>query len=130
MHSKLISKTKTTIERLIFHTSSFILACPPEALPQEIAAQLEFVLETIPTLGDFSSLIISTSSTLQTVCGFEETSGLASAAETANIQLCDIVQVLNAIRLFFQCENWFPLYETTVYEAICYNGTDGFAWVA
>lgn len=104
--------------------------CPAEALPQEITAQVEFVLETIPTLGDFSSLVTGSAAAIQTVCGFNETTGLAAAAETANGQLCQIVDILNAIRLFFQCENWFPLYETTVYEAICYNGTEGFAWVA
>jgi len=110
--------------------SFYIQACPQELIPQQIASQVSFVLDTIPTLGNFSSLVTASAGAIQTVCGFNETSALAAAAETANEQLCQIVDVLNAIRLFFQCENWFPLYETTVYEAICYNGTEGFAWVA
>lgn len=110
--------------------SFYIQACPKDAVPQEVATQLDFVLQAIPTLGNFSSLVTTSASNLQAVCGFDDSSGLASAAELANGQLCEIVDILNAIRLFFQCENWFPLYETTVYDAICYNGTDGFAWVA
>jgi len=110
--------------------SFYISACPPDAVPQEISTQLNYVLEAIPALGNFSSLVTNSESTLQQVCGFTDSSGIAQAAELANGQLCQIVDILNSIRLFFQCENWFPLYETTVYEAICYNGTDGFAWVA
>lgn len=84
-------------------------------------------------LGDVSTLVKEFSPALQTVCGFNETTQLGSigfAADEANGQLCDIVDILNSIRLFFQCENWFPLYEVTVYEAICYNGAEGFAWIA
>jgi hypothetical protein len=109
------------------------IECPPDAIPQEVSTQIEFVLDTIPLLGDFSALVAETAPLIQVVCGFNETTqlgALGSAADEANGQLCDIVDVLNSIRLFFQCENWFPLYETTVYRAICYNGTEGFAWVA
>ena len=108
------------------HTSE----CPVDSIPQEFSTQIDFVLQTVPTLGNFSSLVAESSDAIQVVCGFEDPSRLAIVADTANEQLCGIVNVLDDIRLFFQCENWFPLYESTMYNAVCYDGTDGFAWIA
>lgn len=51
-------------------------------------------------------------------------------ADTAQINLCEVAEILKQVRLFFQCENWFPLYETTVYNALCHDGTNGFAYIA
>lgn len=106
------------------------LACPAEAIPQEISTQMDFVLETVPMVGDFSSLVLASTSTLQSFCGFNETESVVAAAATANVQLCEIFDLLDSVRTFFQCENWFPLYDVTMYQAICYNGTDGFVWVS
>eukprot|EP00934_Nitzschia_sp_Nitz4_P007545 Nitzschia sp. Nitz4//scaffold1_size375055//99440//101442//NITZ4_000238-RA/size375055-augustus-gene-0.710-mRNA-1//-1//CDS//3329540931//7535//frame0 len=110
--------------------SFYINDCPADAIPQELAVQIEFVLNTIPTLGDFSDMVKQSATELQELCGFEDPTSLALVADVANQQLCEIVDILDQIRLFFQCENWFPLYESTMYNAVCYDGTDGFAWVA
>lgn len=32
------------------------------------------------------------------------------------------------IRDFFRCDNWNPIYELGAYEAVCYDGTEGFVW--
>lgn len=106
------------------------VGCPQDAIPQEISTQIDFVLDTIPMLGDFSTMVKGSTNELQKICGFEDPSTLGEVADLANVQLCEIVDILNQIRLFFQCENWFPLYESTMYNAVCYNGTEGFAWVA
>ena len=53
-----------------------------------------------------------------------------AGSEAVLIVLQELVDILDDIRLFFQCENWFPLYESTMYNAVCYDGTDGFAWIA
>lgn len=91
---------------------------------------MNIVLAAIPTLGNFTALVNQNTNLLQDFCGFPDPAPLVVAAEAANVQLCQIVDLLNSIRIFFQCKNWFPLYETAVYEAICYNGTQGFAWIA
>jgi hypothetical protein len=105
-------------------------ACPPDAVPQQISSQMEAVLSTLPILGDFSALVTASTDSLQELCGFTDADTLVTASEAANVQLCQIVDLLDSIRLFFQCENWFPIYDVTLYQAICYNGTDGFTWVA
>jgi hypothetical protein len=95
-----------------------------------VTEQLQFIVDTVPTLNDFGSMIENNANSLQAICGFDDSAKLVSVAETANIQLCEIAKVLESIRVFFQCRNWYPLYETTVHDAMCYSGTDGFAWVA
>ena len=105
------------------------LECPPDEIPQEFSTQIDFVLQTIPTLKIFANSIQESAGAIQVVCG-SNPSRLAFIAESTNQQLCEIVDILDAIRIFFQCKNWFPLYESAMYDAICYNGTDGFAWVA
>ena len=112
---------------------SLLVGCPPEAIPQEVSTQIDFVLDTMPLLGNFSSIVKESTSALQVVCGFNETTqmgAIGQAADEVNGLLCDVVEVLNAIRLFFQCKNWFPLYETAMYKAVCYSGSEAFAWVA
>jgi hypothetical protein len=67
---------------------------------------------------------------IQDACGLEDPERLTELSTTVNLHLCSVSEILNNIRLYFQCENWYPLYETTIYDAICYNGSTGFAWVA
>ena len=75
-------------------------------------------------------MIKQSAGVIEGFCGFNDPTRLAVVADTANEQLCEIVGLLDSIRKFFQCENWFPLYESILYNGICYNGTEGFAWVA
>lgn len=65
-------------------------------------------------------------------CGRNETDllPLVASAELAQVASCDLSQTFASIRDLLQCSNWYPLYETTTYEAVCYNGTEGFSWVA
>ena len=76
--------------------------------------------------------MIQASSTggLQFICGFDEPNRVSILAEQTNRNLCDVVSVMETIRQYFQCSNFYPIYETTVYDAICYDGLDGVTWVA
>lgn len=33
------------------------------------------------------------------------------------------------VHMYLQCANWYPLYDEGVYQAMCDQGTSGFAWV-
>ena len=91
---------------------------------------MDVLLEAGPTLQDFSLVVTASNSSLQEFWGFNGGETIVAATEVASEQLCQIVDFLDSLRLFFQCENWFPLYDVALYQAICYNGTDGFSWVA
>ncbi len=91
---------------------------------------MDFLIAAGPTLENFSATVNSSTAVLQEVCGFTDIDKIVAATDIAQGQLCEIIDFLDSIRRFFQCENWFPLYDVTLYHAICYDGTDGFSWVA
>jgi hypothetical protein len=114
----------------LFLSLSFLSECPASKIPQELTDQIQFIVDAIPKISGFSSMIEDSAESIQVICGLDDPAKLIDVANTANAQLCDVAQVLKTVRLYFQCENWYPLYETTTYDAMCYSGTDGFAWVA
>jgi hypothetical protein len=116
--------------RTIYLSSFSSPECPASKIPQELAEQFDFIVAAIPMVSELSTTVEASVDVLQAVCGFDSPQALVNVANTAGTQLCDVAEVLKSIRLYFQCENWYPLYETTVYEAMCYSGTEGFAWVA
>lgn len=129
----LLNRFNETLSPVVVEFATFyIRQCPEDILPQEIAQQLDYVLAGVPVIQQFSAIVEESTGLIQEVCGFaaEDSQRLVLAGEVVQVQLCEIAEILKRVWLFFQCENWFPLYETTVYEAICYDATDGFAYVA
>jgi len=112
----------------------YIHQCPLEKLPSVISEQLEYVEAGIPLIGQFSTIVkdTSTQKLIQGVCGFEtnQSDNLLEVIDVIQTQLCSVANILNKIRTFLQCSNWYPLYSQTVYETLCYDGTKGFAYVA
>jgi len=110
----------------------YIHQCPVELLPQEIREQLQYVKAGVPVLKQFSTIVEQSTDIIQGVCGFREdqTQSLVDVSDTLQDQLCAVADIAADVREFVQCHNWYPLYETTVYEALCYDGTEGFAYVA
>jgi hypothetical protein len=86
-------------------------------------------VEAVTKVNVFTSSLSTDASFQNVLCG-GNTNSVVVVAQTTSEQLCTVVEILNDIGLFMQCSNWFPLYENTVYNAMCYSGTDGFAWVA
>ena len=110
----------------------YINQCPVEMLPTEVLDQLEYVRAGVPLVQEFGSIVANSTDAIQGICGFEsdQTENLVDVANTLQDQLCGLAEIVADVRDFVQCGNWYPLYETTVYEALCYDGTKGFAYVA
>jgi hypothetical protein len=106
--------------------------CPLDQLPQDVTDQVTYFRDAISLVLDFSGTLAQSSSNtgLQTICGFENSNTVTNLARSTNDNLCSVAEITVTIRQYFQCSNWYPLYETAVYEAMCYSGTEGFAWVA
>ena len=103
--------------------------CPEDQIPGELTAILQSVAEAVPYIDQFLSFLDTNTDFIQLVCGLEDPARVAQLTTVINSQICDIFEILNRIRLYFQCENWYPLYETVMYDAVCYNGSSGFAWI-
>lgn len=89
--------------------------------------QAYFVADSIDTLSD--ALVVE-DGLVGTFC--DSTSASASVALISRFLIdvfCSAGDILRELRDFLKCDNWYPLYENTIYDAVCYEGTDGFAWV-
>jgi len=129
----LLGRFRNTLSPIVLEFARFyIRQCPPQLLPQELVSQMDYVVAGVPAIKQFSAIVEESTDLIQGACGFQEgeTQKLLNLADAAQVNLCEVADILKRVRLFFQCENWFPLYETTTYEALCYDSTDGFAYIA
>jgi hypothetical protein len=66
----------------------------------------------------------------EAICGVTNATVWAATAGKADAYLCTLAGLVRDIREFFQCRTWYPLYQNTVHDAMCYSATDGFSWIA
>lgn len=112
------------------YTSFFYLAgCPVDAPPVTLDDELRFAKDAIPAFVDFVSTLRGAAIEIEGVCG-RPPALIAAAADVVAGNLCKISLILREVRVYLNCDNWYPIYEGLIYETVCYDGTDGFAWVA
>jgi hypothetical protein len=63
-------------------------------------------------------------------CGVGDQDTIVDVSKLIQISACDLSNLLANTIVFFQCNNWFPLYEQGVYNAVCYSFTSGTFWIA
>jgi hypothetical protein len=97
--------------------------------PIAIIDQLQFAKDAIPAFTTFIETFQGAAGQVEDVCGTGPVLITAAADVVANI-LCKAGLLLRGVRVFMNCDNWYPLYEGIVYDTLCYTGTEGFAWVA
>jgi hypothetical protein len=103
--------------------------CPLSLLPMGLVTHMTFLRQVVTEVTVFTSSLSTEPNDFQNVCG-GTTNNVVVVAQTTMEQLCSFLENLRDFGLFMQCSNWYPLYENTVYSAMCYSGTEGFAWVA
>jgi hypothetical protein len=105
------------------------IGCPAASPPLGLVDELEKIKVSLPEFFTFVTTLRNAKEQIENVCGVES-SLITLAADTVANSLCRMGGNLQSIRLFFYCDNWYPLYESITYETLCYSGTEGFAWVA
>jgi hypothetical protein len=123
---------KLTLVRLFIRFNyilSYSAGCPSNAPPVSLDDQLRFAKDAIPAFSAFINTLRGAAGQIEGICGRPPFLITTAADGVANI-LCKGGLLLRRVRLYFKCDNWYPLYEGLVYETLCYTGTEGFAWVA
>jgi hypothetical protein len=105
------------------------LGCPADSPPVDLLDQLNYAKDSIPEFSTLVDTLRSNTAIFEATCGTSPDSILDSADVVTNA-LCRVADILREVRVFFNCENFYPLYEGITYDTVCYSGTDGFAWVA
>jgi len=97
----------------------------------DLLDQLNYARDSIPQFITLVDTLRSNTAILEENCGSSSSPDLLlESADVVTNVLCRVADILREIRVFFNCENFSPLYEGITYETVCYSGTDGFAWVA
>ena len=98
-------------------------------LPKRLLNLIVSILNFLPQVGQFGTVTTMAAPYITSICGVTPRS-LVTTAKNVDDIICQIAILLGGVRDLFRCYNWYPLYEVTTYDAICYSGTNGFAWVA
>jgi hypothetical protein len=100
--------------------------CPRDRAPTELGSSISKIAHALPRLEQVFRTFRANAAEIKEVCG-EPPHLLATAGESVANILCRVVKLLVDLRLFFSCDNWYPLYETIAYKTVCYYGTEGLA---
>ena len=123
----------TPVVRLLIgfnYTILFFLAGCSGAPPISLDSEVQFAKNAIPAFANFTKTLQGAASEeIFKICDRRPTAIGLAATITSDV-LCSVALTLRGVRVYFTCDNWYPLYEGLIYEAVCYEGTDGFAWVA
>jgi hypothetical protein len=121
-------------------TNSFFALCPSslsyplrvliecEIQPKAIADQIDALQTGVDVTLSFAEEL---SRQLSGSC--EEGSGPNVVAELTlktNELFCTLANLAVTFRKFFQCQTWYPLYQSLMVDTLCYSATPAFAWLA
>ena len=110
----------------------YIGGCPPDQFPPDLFEAIDKVLDFLQILYQFSEDLGDLQPTwLAETCGAStDLTPLLALSESLQSHVCLVANTLVDTNEFFQCDNWHPIYATTMYSAICYDMNEGFAWIA
>lgn len=95
------------------------------AQPPSIDEYDEYLAEAQSVVQGFEQALSDAAVVLAGECNVTNTSSVEANVSTLFASVCSSVLLLRNIRNAFSCQTWLPLYYTAVYDALCYNGTNG-----
>jgi hypothetical protein len=108
----------------------YVGGCKEVDVPVDIQVQIGILLRLLTKVTDVVRRLESTDSiTFEDVCGRDPVV-FTTLARALGDEVCSVTQTLGDVQTYFSCDNWHPLYETTMYDAVCYEGNEGFKWIA
>ena len=108
--------------------SFFMTGCTNWLLPPDFDSKMKTMLVAMENMQDLKDTLQSKTFDFQSLCGIDP-QPIAEASTLAEGQLCTAATFMGEVQRYFGCRNWFPVYEVAAHETICYEASDGFAWV-
>lgn len=101
------------------------VANPLEASSVNVSAVFEY-LEVVYAA---TIVVANQSDAIAAECN-EDPASLQTSLVTLQSMLCGTAESVYNLTAYFSCQNFNGLYATVAYDAVCYNGNGGLAWVA
>jgi hypothetical protein len=77
----------------------------------------------------FSEVLILAQDPIHEFCQ-TETRTIAALSDLIVSVACELSKLLTDVILFFQCDSIWPLYESGMYNALCFSSTSAITWIA
>eukprot|EP00934_Nitzschia_sp_Nitz4_P008742 Nitzschia sp. Nitz4//scaffold95_size97785//6851//13079//NITZ4_004655-RA/size97785-processed-gene-0.3-mRNA-1//1//CDS//3329560436//8732//frame0 len=128
----LLTLIESEFNSFVYRFTRYVVAgCPVIQAPETIQNAVEFLRDlVIPALGNLAEAILEVGEENQEIaCG----TGVASVLQligALGAQICVVVYTIADLSELLQCEQWYPMYEQTMHDAICTSATEAFTWAA
>ena len=99
-------------------------------MPINFAQLHQYALNLYGISKTVNSFVLANENVVAAACGSNELYVLGDAAITLDAQACVMLSTVTNVADFFSCQNWNPLYTTVAFDAICYQGNQGFFWIS
>lgn len=100
------------------------------AEPVSIAKDRGFLDESQIALEEFEIAMLGVTESVTEFCGTVDRDLFSDLISTSSAIVCVLIALILDIRDALKCKTWMPLYYNTLYNAVCYNGIDGFWSIA
>jgi len=126
----ILNKLRDDFSSVLFQFLVFYISgCPRSGLPVQFKSLLQLILQKFLQIEVLANLVLGQAPAVAQECS-SESSLIESAAAVLQSQVCTIATSVYEIGNLLTCANWNSLYATVMYDAVCYNATTGFAWIA
>ncbi|GAX24993.1 hypothetical protein FisN_2Lh276 [Fistulifera solaris] len=104
----------------------YVSGCPESGLPNELKSKSDLLVHFLLKVSEFGAALQSDE--VIEICG--DTSRFKGVGASLEAATCNVANTLLDVQDYFACQNFHPVYEATVYEALCYEANRGLTWVA
>uniref|UniRef100_A0A7S2Y2X1 Uncharacterized protein n=1 Tax=Entomoneis paludosa TaxID=265537 RepID=A0A7S2Y2X1_9STRA len=127
----LLDDEKDSVNSAVYELAKFYAnECSESFTPTRLRRQIGAVVAALRYLDQLSVKILAINpQEWKDLCGsdFEILETMVSWMQN---QICIGGLTAEDLNQFLLCRNWFPVYEAFLYDALCFNGQEGMAWVA
>jgi hypothetical protein len=102
----------------------------PRLLPEDYTFYIRLSWVFVSGLFRFSEWLMLAQDPITEYCNLGNQDTIAQLSALIQDAACNLSTLLADTVVFFQCKNWFPVYEQGVYNAVCYSGTSAVVWIA
>lgn len=99
-------------------------------MPINFAQLHQYALNLYGISKTVNAFVLANEHAVAVACGSNELYVLGNAVNTLDAQACVMLSTVTNVADFFSCQNWNPLYTTVAFDAICYEGNQGFFWIS
>jgi len=117
--------TSVVAEYWNYHLES----CPEALYPEFVQGRVFLWADLLPVTAKLSSGLDQYNAFQFTdQCGTSSLQGLRQASSTLHLQVCMLTQALANVRRILACDQWYPIYQGMIEDAVCVDSTQALVW--